>query len=44
MKLRDYDQTTDLMVAEAVEDLDRLDGLDPSVDEYRKAAESLKLV
>lgn len=32
------------MVAEAVEDLDRLDGLDPSIDEHRKAADSLKVM
>jgi hypothetical protein len=44
MKLRDYDQSIDLLDVEVTDIIEHLDGKDPSSDEYRKAAESLKLV
>ncbi len=44
MKLKDYDQSIDLLDGEVTDIIEHLDGKDPSSDEYRKAAESLKLM
>lgn len=42
MKLTDFDRSIDVIDAEVVDILDRLDGMDPTSEEYEKAARNLK--
>lgn len=44
MKLKDYDQSIDVMDKEVEDILDRLDKMDPTTEEYEKAARNLKLI
>ena len=44
MKLKDYDQSIDLLDAEVTDIMEHLNGKDPASEEYKKAAESLKLM
>lgn len=44
MKLKDYDLSINVLDAEMASILERMEGLDPTSDEYRKAAESLKVI
>ena len=44
MKLKDYDQSIDVLDAETTTILEKLNDLDPTTDEYRKAAENLKTI
>lgn len=44
MKLKDYDKSIDVLDAEVTDIMEHLAGKDPSTDEYRKAADSLKVM
>ena len=44
MKLKDYDMSINVLDAEMASILERMEGLDPTTDEYRKAAEALKAI
>lgn len=44
MKLKDYDQSIEVFDAEATTIVEKLQELDPTSDEYRKAAENLKTI
>lgn len=44
MKVKDFDLSIDVLDAEQTTIMERLAGLDPTSDEYRKAADSLKSV
>ena len=42
MKNKDYNQSIDVLDAEATSIIERLDGLDPTTEEYKVAADNLK--
>ena len=44
MKWKDYDQSIEVLDAEASTIVEKLSGLDPTTDEYHKAATALKTI